>query len=303
MPQEFHVVRCFKCEAFQVHIVKKVPKWECKICGEKQSVRQVYGKGTGKDCRLHVQKLNALRADEIPDNIDEIIVTDEEFDGSSSITEVNDTILPSSDEPKQSKWAEFLDEETETNDDNNIDENIYSSSKRLKLSDTNDCNETCSEFRNRTHEETDHRIRNQRTISSYFNSDKTRNRKAYKTDMVPIQSKHSIKNFKPSTTKITSYNKQITSLHNPIDQSYRKTIFESFKKTDSTLTQNIVTENKPGIESADSLQYLKPSNSSRTSYYEQIKSDHKTTDVLVRKTVFESFQDNDSLDSILDTDF
>ena len=61
-------------------------KWVCKICNEKQSVLKVfvnkrvcvtrnytpfhflspqtYGKGTGKECRIHVQKLNMLRAKE-----------------------------------------------------------------------------------------------------------------------------------------------------------------------------------------------------------------------------------------------
>nr|CAD7437458.1 unnamed protein product [Timema bartmani] len=45
----------------EVQIVKKSNKWECKMCGEKQSVKQVYGRGSCKDCRAHVQKLNELR--------------------------------------------------------------------------------------------------------------------------------------------------------------------------------------------------------------------------------------------------
>jgi len=40
--------------------VKKAKKWSCKVCGEKQSYLKVYGQGSGKDCRIHVQKLNAL---------------------------------------------------------------------------------------------------------------------------------------------------------------------------------------------------------------------------------------------------
>ncbi|KAF2904511.1 hypothetical protein ILUMI_01667 [Ignelater luminosus] len=61
MPQEMHAIRCYNCNAFQVHIVKKVPKWECKVCGEKQSLKKVYGRGSGKDCRLLVQELNQKR--------------------------------------------------------------------------------------------------------------------------------------------------------------------------------------------------------------------------------------------------
>ena len=41
MPQTFHVLRCCRCEVFQVQQEKKVKKWTCKMCGEKQSVLRV----------------------------------------------------------------------------------------------------------------------------------------------------------------------------------------------------------------------------------------------------------------------
>ncbi|CAI9723099.1 Hypothetical predicted protein [Octopus vulgaris] len=63
MPQVFHVVRCCECETFQVQQVKKVRKWSCKVCGQKQSLIKEYGRGSGADCRHHVQKLNSLRQD------------------------------------------------------------------------------------------------------------------------------------------------------------------------------------------------------------------------------------------------
>ncbi|XP_062856935.1 MRN complex-interacting protein [Trichomycterus rosablanca] len=63
MVQEFQVVRCFSCKTFQVQQVKKSKKWSCKMCGEKQSLMKEYGRGTGADCRRHVQKLNSLRGD------------------------------------------------------------------------------------------------------------------------------------------------------------------------------------------------------------------------------------------------
>uniref|UniRef100_A0A3Q2CF21 MRN complex-interacting protein N-terminal domain-containing protein n=1 Tax=Cyprinodon variegatus TaxID=28743 RepID=A0A3Q2CF21_CYPVA len=48
---------CCRCR-----YVKKVKKWSCKLCGEKQSFDlQEYGRGSGADCRRHVQKLNAMR--------------------------------------------------------------------------------------------------------------------------------------------------------------------------------------------------------------------------------------------------
>ncbi|XP_036423646.1 MRN complex-interacting protein [Colossoma macropomum] len=63
MGQEFHVLRCFSCQTFQVQQVKKSKKWSCKMCGEKQSLIKEYGRGTGADCRRHVQKLNSLRGE------------------------------------------------------------------------------------------------------------------------------------------------------------------------------------------------------------------------------------------------
>lgn len=42
MPQEFHVLQCYSCFTFQVHQVKKSSnKWNCKLCGEKQSIKKV----------------------------------------------------------------------------------------------------------------------------------------------------------------------------------------------------------------------------------------------------------------------
>ncbi|XP_069753935.1 MRN complex-interacting protein [Narcine bancroftii] len=61
MAPHFQALRCCQCRAFQVQQVKKSKKWNCKLCGEKQSVLKVYGQGSGADCRHHVQKLNMLR--------------------------------------------------------------------------------------------------------------------------------------------------------------------------------------------------------------------------------------------------
>ena len=65
MPQEFHVLRCCSCETFQVDIVKmKNVKWECKLCGLKQSIKDVYTKSSvAKECRVQVQMLNLRRGD------------------------------------------------------------------------------------------------------------------------------------------------------------------------------------------------------------------------------------------------
>ncbi|KAF7415076.1 hypothetical protein HZH68_003565 [Vespula germanica] len=61
MSQEMNILCCYSCQMFQVHIVKKAKKWQCKVCNEKQSIRRVYFQGSGKDCRLHVQELNSQK--------------------------------------------------------------------------------------------------------------------------------------------------------------------------------------------------------------------------------------------------
>ncbi|KAL6267924.1 hypothetical protein P5V15_000992 [Pogonomyrmex californicus] len=66
MPQEMNVLCCYSCKMYQVHIVKKARKWKCKLCNAKQSVQQIYFQGSGQDCRLHVQHLNYLKANNTP---------------------------------------------------------------------------------------------------------------------------------------------------------------------------------------------------------------------------------------------
>ena len=70
MVQEFQVLRCCHCETFQVQIVKKNnAKFECKMCHEKQSVKQVYfTSASAGDCRSAVMELNAARGRVIDGN-------------------------------------------------------------------------------------------------------------------------------------------------------------------------------------------------------------------------------------------
>ncbi|OQV14031.1 hypothetical protein BV898_11802 [Hypsibius exemplaris] len=49
MPQEFQVVECSTCGTFQVDIVKKAPKWKCKMCGATQLLGTVGRAKTGPD--------------------------------------------------------------------------------------------------------------------------------------------------------------------------------------------------------------------------------------------------------------
>ncbi|KAI8510349.1 hypothetical protein Bbelb_112650 [Branchiostoma belcheri] len=120
MVQEFHVIRCFSCETFQVHQVKKSNKWNCKLCGAKQSVRKEYGRGSGADCRRHVQKLNMMRAtqDSAPPASDDLEVSQQEWQESTE-----DSTDPqcdyTDDGRKPSKWEKFVaSTATDKTDDN-----------------------------------------------------------------------------------------------------------------------------------------------------------------------------------------
>ncbi|XP_037300691.1 MRN complex-interacting protein isoform X1 [Manduca sexta] len=109
MPQVFQVLRCYKCFAFQVHQVKKSNKWECKLCGEKQSIKRQYGTGSGKDCRVHVQKLNELRGETAMLNLSHV-------DSSDSIENTENIMNNIEQETtSKSKWSNYIEDTIATN--------------------------------------------------------------------------------------------------------------------------------------------------------------------------------------------
>ncbi|XP_076352036.1 uncharacterized protein LOC143247599 isoform X2 [Tachypleus tridentatus] len=117
MPQEFRVLRCFNCETFQVHLVKKSMIWNCKMCGEKQSVKQVYGKGSGLDCRKHVQKLNSFRGQLLEETKEFLHVRGTETQSDSEDSELHYEkqlrVNSCSGQSQKSKWAIFLDDHSQ----------------------------------------------------------------------------------------------------------------------------------------------------------------------------------------------
>ncbi|XP_017757854.1 PREDICTED: UPF0544 protein C5orf45 [Eufriesea mexicana] len=111
MPQEMNILRCSSCNIYQVHIVKKAKKWQCKICNFKQTFKQAYFKGSGKDCRAFVQKLNLAKEHEI-----------QESASFNQYNNINDNYANTCSEESnlkvtESKWAKYLDtaEEIEFN--------------------------------------------------------------------------------------------------------------------------------------------------------------------------------------------
>ena len=109
MPQEFNVVRCYSCQVFQVHQVKKDPKWVCKVCNEKQSLKHSYCRGSGVDCRKAVQDFNMKRGKMLEQNSEEEArgTYDARVGGTSSETTMdleNESVLAVN---SDSKWTKY----------------------------------------------------------------------------------------------------------------------------------------------------------------------------------------------------
>ena len=106
MPQEFQVLRCYSCETFNTDIVKKNnTKWQCKMCGEKQSVKKVYFQSSSaQDCRQAVQALNENRANKDEQQEEEFTEFTEEV--SDSVPELNESKIVKV-PGKVSRWQKY----------------------------------------------------------------------------------------------------------------------------------------------------------------------------------------------------
>ncbi|XP_076661816.1 uncharacterized protein LOC143365483 [Halictus rubicundus] len=128
MSQQMNIVCCYSCNIFQVHIVKKAKKWQCKICNAKQAFRRIFFQGSGKDCRIQVQKLNAMKEYEGQSNSSFETVTNtynSEQDGYTNRPELK---VP------ENKWAKYLD---------SSDEALFST---VQVSDHEQVNEETNDF-------------------------------------------------------------------------------------------------------------------------------------------------------------
>ncbi|XP_052010644.1 MRN complex-interacting protein [Xyrauchen texanus] len=148
MVQEFHALRCFSCQTFQVQQVKKSNKWVCTVCGEKQSVIKEYGRGRAVDCRKHVQKLNSLRGELLEVN-GESVLSKWEQEEEDDIEGVHED-LDKDNESQQgltavSRWTKYTAQTAEgpMGDEDEEEENVYTerdrfrsqgSRKRMKIS-------------------------------------------------------------------------------------------------------------------------------------------------------------------------
>ncbi|XP_078392873.1 MRN complex-interacting protein, partial [Cetorhinus maximus] len=97
--------------------LKKSKKWNCKLCGEKQSLQKVYGQGSGADCRRHVQKLNMLQGERMQAletaacrSIEEPMGSDTGCNSQRFCTVSDQSLLTQTESPASSRWSVYLDQ-------------------------------------------------------------------------------------------------------------------------------------------------------------------------------------------------
>lgn len=81
------------------------------MCGEKQSIKQIYFKGSGKECRMHVQQLNLAKGMK-----NQVESADAHYDGDErQQTKINDYLeneLPQYPELKQDIALDMFEEKS-----------------------------------------------------------------------------------------------------------------------------------------------------------------------------------------------
>ncbi|XP_074505582.1 MRN complex-interacting protein isoform X3 [Sebastes fasciatus] len=136
MVQEFHVLQCFSCQSFQVQQVKKVLRWSCKLCGEKQSLLKEFGRGSGADCRRHVQKLNATRGAKMEEQEHHTwsLWKQVEADGEDEPKEDDQgsQAQVSQAQGSQSRWSKYLDTPEEAEPEEDEEENVVMDRQQLR---------------------------------------------------------------------------------------------------------------------------------------------------------------------------
>ncbi|CAK9832341.1 MRN complex-interacting protein [Anthophora retusa] len=171
MSQEMNILLCSSCSTYQVHIVKKAKKWQCKICNFKQTLKQVYFKGSGKDCRLYVQKLNLVKEHKLEENV------------SFQECNIDDYSEQSNLEVVENKWAKYLDTPEEVQFDNFATSNSQGTSYHKSNNSVylDDDNEMC-ECSDNDHTDMNNDFSYENTISQYSDYDNEKEDSNIKTE-------------------------------------------------------------------------------------------------------------------------
>ncbi|ORY40488.1 hypothetical protein BCR33DRAFT_852798 [Rhizoclosmatium globosum] len=118
----FQVVRCFQCSAFVVQQEKKSNKWQCTLCGSKQSVTKVYFEShVAGDTRAAVQELNMRRGENEAVRVNLL----SESTAPANLTTTKPPSNQSQSQSQSSKWKQFDDQiDNERDDTQQSDSNI-----------------------------------------------------------------------------------------------------------------------------------------------------------------------------------
>ncbi|KAI4894432.1 hypothetical protein NFI96_010487, partial [Prochilodus magdalenae] len=119
--------------------VKKSKKWCCKMCGEKQSLIKEFGRGTGADCRRHVQKLNSLRGELLQVENDKACIQwekEKECEDEDSCGDGDQSCEQQNEMQVLSRWSKYVDQtDSRTRDEEEEEENIYTERARFRSCD------------------------------------------------------------------------------------------------------------------------------------------------------------------------
>lgn len=117
--------------------VKKSKKWNCKLCGEKQSVIKEFGRGSGVDCRRHVQKVNARRGELLEEQDQKAWSRWEEVDDMAEeevVEKAQECCDQNAEEANGSRWSKYLQtsDEGAGQEEAEEEENVYMDRNHLQ---------------------------------------------------------------------------------------------------------------------------------------------------------------------------
>ncbi|KAH8234925.1 hypothetical protein KR032_005825 [Drosophila birchii] len=110
MSQQIRVLQCIQCKMYQVDLVKKANKWECKICRQKQDLLKEFFRGSGPECRAKVQEMNLERGQQeerVEENLFLAAQQQQQLDEEDGPVKQQENNPPKA---SKSKWTDFVDE-------------------------------------------------------------------------------------------------------------------------------------------------------------------------------------------------
>ncbi|XP_045183042.2 MRN complex-interacting protein-like isoform X2 [Mercenaria mercenaria] len=269
MPQEFQVLQCYSCQTFQVHQVKKATKWTCKMCGEKQSLKKVFGRGSGAECRQHVQRLNTLRAEldyqSSSTSIQSYVKTDlqsEDEDciyGNGQNYSAYDQCPDVKQHNKETKWNMFVerthsdlsyDDEDDSNDRYTTDAQKFKHGRKRKRTYQKRSSDYSTEYTEDTMRGTKSRYQNENCPENNFSNSSPRRKEWYTSELSEPSSQESTAGTFSGRIQVQSYSSRNLDIEQSGDENHEintrmNTKWSMFTETD-TSSQESSTVNSQG---------------------------------------------------------